>query len=132
MRIIAPNTKHVTDNVILDIQKCEIIKISCHLSSALSILFVWATKNCGTFIRESLDMVRSSDIFYDPSSSGNGHNNKIILQVDNMSDETKTTIKSIFTNQIMDEISRHDALSLLQQSLRNTETVKTDTNANSR
>lgn len=131
MRIIAPNTKRENENVILDIQKSEIVKIACHLSNSLAVLFIWATRDCGSYVRESLEMVRSSDIFYDPSATSE-HNKRIILQMDNLSEEAKTTIKSIFSNEIIDEISQHDAAKLLERSSRNHKAVKSESNATSR
>lgn len=131
MRIIAPNTKRDNENVILDIQKSEIVKICCHLSSSLAVLFIYTTRSCGLYVRESLEMVRSSDIFYDPSAA-NEHNKRIVLHMDNLSEEAKTTIKSIFSNEIIDEINHNDAVKLLERSSRNNKAVKSDTNAASR
>lgn len=128
IRIIAPNTKHEADNVILDIQKSEIVKIACHLSHSMSILFIWTSKSCGTFVRDSLEMVRSSDIFFDPSAV-NEHNKRIILQMDKLSEEAKTTIKSVFSNQILNDISHQDALKLLEISSFNPKPVRNETSS---
>ncbi len=131
MRIVAPNTKREDEHIILDIQKCEIIKITSHLSNSLSVLFIWTTKSCGTFVRDSLDMSRSGDIFYDPSSTIE-HNKRIVLQMDSLSEEAKTAIKSIFSSQVIDEINHPDALRLLEISSRAQKSVKNDSNATCR
>lgn len=127
MRIIAPNTKRETENVILDIQKSEIVKIVCHFGNSFAVLLIWTTRGCGLFVRDSLEMVRSSDLYFDPSSIS-AYNKKIILQMDYISEEAKTTIKSIFTNQIIEEISHNDAMNLLEISTRNHKTIKNETN----
>lgn len=131
MRIIAPNTKREDENVILDIQKSEIVKIAYHLSKPLSVLFIWTTKSCGSYVRESLEMSRSSDYYYDPSLSSE-HIKRIIIQMDNVSEEAKTTIKSIFSAEVIDEIRYGDASDLLERSTRNHKTVKIESNATSR
>lgn len=125
MRIIAPNTKRDDENVILDIQKNEIVKIAYHLSKPLNVLFIWATKSCGTYVRESLEMSRSSELYYDPSLSTE-QNKRIILQMDNVSEEAKATIKSIFSAEIADEIRYADAMDLLERSSKNPKTTKSE------
>lgn len=114
MRIIAPNTKRENENVILDIQKCEIVKIVAHLSNALAVLFIWTSRSCGSYVRESLEMVKSNEIYFDPMAT-NEVNKKIILQMDSLSEEAKTTIKTIFSNQIMEEINQNDATKMLER-----------------
>lgn len=125
MRIIAPNTKRENENVILDIQKCEIIKIVAHLSNSLAVLFIWTSRSCGMYVREGLEMVRSSDIVFDPSAT-NEVNKKIILQMETLSEEAKTTIKTIFSNQIMEEINLNDAMKMLERCSWNPQPVKNE------
>ncbi|KAJ6643380.1 Sentrin-specific protease 7, partial [Pseudolycoriella hygida] len=131
IRIIAPNTKRQNENVILDIQKSEIVKIACHLNSPMNILFIWTSRSCGMFVRESLDMIKTGDNFFDPMST-NDHIKRIILQIDNLSEEAKATIRTIFSYEIIDEISQGDATRLLEKSTRSKKVVKidsTDTNS---
>lgn len=131
MRIIAPNVKRENENVILDIQKNEIVKIACHLGNSMAVLFIFATKGCGAYVRESLEMSRSSDIYYDPSG-GTELTKRIVLQMDSLSEEAKTTVKSIFPVGVIDEIAQDDAIGLLERCLSNNKTIKVDTSANSR
>lgn len=117
MRIIAPNPKRDSENVILDIQKSEIVKIACNFGNS-SIMYVFVNRLCGLYIRESLEMVRSSEFYYDPSGTSE-YEKRIILQVDNLAEEAKATIKSIFSKQILDEISAADAMAMLEKSSAN-------------
>lgn len=56
IRIIAPNVKRREENVILDLQKHEIVKIVSHLQNPKSLLFIYTLNSCGTYIRENLEM----------------------------------------------------------------------------
>lgn len=130
MRIIAPNTKRENENVILDIQMSEMLKIACHWSNSLAILIIFTSQSCGQYVRENLEMVRHSDIYFDPTASKEYHK-RIILQVDNLSEEAKTTIKSIFVSTKIDEISYNDAADMLERSSWNRK-VKNETNTTNR
>lgn len=61
IRIIAPNVKRQSENVILDIQKSEIVKIVSHFAKSLPTLFIYTVNSCGSYIRDSLEMSMSND-----------------------------------------------------------------------
>lgn len=130
LRIIAPNTKRSYENVILDIQQNEIARILCHLNKPLCILFIWTKKQCGSYVRESLEMNFSSNdssVYYDPCSLDD-HIRLIILQMDNMSEEAKSTLKSIFISEIIKEISYSEAKNWLEKSTRSNQVVSSESN----
>lgn len=56
IRIIAPNVKNSEENVILDIQIQEVVKIVSNFNAALSIVFIYVQNSCGAYVRESLEM----------------------------------------------------------------------------
>lgn len=56
IRIIAPNVKRPAENVILDVQMQEVVKIVSNFASPQSVVFVYVLNTCGAYVRESLDM----------------------------------------------------------------------------
>lgn len=56
IRIIAPNVKNATENVILDIQIQEVVKIVSNFTSTQSLIFIYVLNTCGVYVRESLEM----------------------------------------------------------------------------
>lgn len=60
IRIVAPSVKEPTENVILDIQIKEIIKVCSNFSKGSSVIFIYVLPSCSTYVRQSLDMPSTS------------------------------------------------------------------------
>lgn len=56
IRMLVPSCKDLSENVTLDIQLNDIVKIIFHFSPNLNILFLYNFTKCGSYIRETLDM----------------------------------------------------------------------------
>lgn len=103
LRLMAPNCKHPTEKVVLNIQKSEIVKVLCNFSQK-SVLVLYVLNTCGKYIRECLGMsLESPENGYFSPSSAKSNEKRIIIEVE-MDDKTKLMIKSIFPSIALEEI----------------------------
>lgn len=61
LRIIAPSVQNAKENIILDIQHTEIVKLITHFSKQLQIIFVYTKPSCARYIVEQLSMKQVND-----------------------------------------------------------------------
>lgn len=141
IRIIAPNVKRSEENVILDIQKKEVAKIVAHFQNPKCLLFIYTMNSCGAYIRESLEMGSIHDncnyynthylfvsflnkLFFIPSllavpyynpTAKTEYYKRIVLIIDNIPEEAKSVIRSIYVASVLEEISQRDATEMLER-----------------
>ncbi|KAG5678957.1 hypothetical protein PVAND_008575 [Polypedilum vanderplanki] len=117
IRIVAPSVKNVKDITVLNIQHSEIIKFVTHFSKQLSIVFVYTKPSCGKYIVDQLNMSQITDKspYYAPLSKIETQR-KIVFLTDNVSEETKSALRSIYKNHVLEEINNRDANELLVRS----------------
>lgn len=125
IRIIAPIPKRKPENVTLDIEKSEIFRIAYNFDKC-AILFIWFSKRCGSYIRKSLEMVQLDESYYNPLATSwpSWHEKRLICQVDNLAEQAKTAIKSIFLEVVLDEIKSAGAMALLEKGAPNEPAIK--------
>ncbi|XP_037905145.1 protein split ends isoform X3 [Hermetia illucens] len=130
IKIIAPSCKNPVDAVVLNIQMREIVKIIAHFSKSLNILFIYTLPTCGIYIRENLEMKsKSSDTpYYNPTDRAEPYK-RIVLQMDVISEEAKTVIRSIFAKTMLEEVQCTEANELLVRSCLKDKYIKQDQNA---
>lgn len=129
IKIVAPNTRNASDLVVLNIQMHEIVKIIAHFSNNLSVIFIYTLPTCGSYIRESLEMKpKSSDNpYYNPTDRCEPYK-RIVLQMETITEEAKSVIKTIFTTTVLEEIQLNEASELLLRSCSKDKIIKNDTN----
>ncbi|GAB0091221.1 hypothetical protein DMENIID0001_060350 [Sergentomyia squamirostris] len=117
VRIIAPNVKNTKENVILDLQIREILKIVAHFEKPLPILFIYTTPACAEYIRTCLDMASNatSGPYFD-SCSKHESEMRITILAEGITDVTKSVIKSLYTKAQLEDISFKDANDLYERS----------------
>ncbi|GAB0091683.1 hypothetical protein DMENIID0001_065400 [Sergentomyia squamirostris] len=117
VRIIAPNVKNTKENMILDVQIREIVKIIAHFAKPLPILFIYTTPACAEYIRTCLDMASNatSGPYFD-SCSKHQSVRRITILAEVITDETKSVIKSLYTKAQLEDISYKDANELYKRS----------------
>lgn len=126
----------------------EIVKIIAHFSKSLNILFIYTLPTCGIYIRENLEMKSKSsdskwtmfsfrlhslqDLFhsttapyYNPTDRAEPYK-RIVLQMDVISEEAKTVIRSIFAKTMLEEVQCTEANELLVRSCLKDKYIKQD------
>lgn len=108
IRIVAPNTKNLSEKVVLNIQMSEISKILVNFEKNQGNISLFLLPSCGTFIRESLEMQNyqplSLALYYNPLSKFECYR-KIMLELESIADESKLTIRSLFDKEKLEEIT---------------------------
>jgi hypothetical protein len=132
---VAPSVTNSKDFIALDIQHTEIVKMIVHFSKQLQIIFLYTKPSCAKFIVDQLTMTQVNDQcellllnhqiiindmsftapYFAPLSQNETHK-KIVLLVDNVTDENKQIIKSIYKSSQYEEIVNRDANQLLVRS----------------
>lgn len=115
LRLVAPHCKHPTEKIILNIQKSEIAKVVCNFSQK-SVLVIYVLNTCGKYIRDQLEMVADgsqSSGYFSPMSVNAGHK-RIMIEAE-IQESAKSVIKSIFSSNILEEISTSDTLIIRNQ-----------------
>ncbi|XP_059614832.1 uncharacterized protein LOC132260612 [Phlebotomus argentipes] len=117
VRIIAPSVKNPKENIILDVQIKEIVKIIAHFPKKLPILFIYTTPSCAQYIRNSLDMASNatSGPYFDPCTKHESVR-RITILAEVITDETKSVIKSLYSTAELEEITFKDANELYKRS----------------
>lgn len=118
VRIIAPNVKRINEKNILDLQLQEIVKAVVHFSKVLNVMFLYTLPSCGAFIRESLEMGLPEDKlpYFNPVSRQDDTHRRITLVLERITEESRAILKSIISNDKLEEISARDANDLLKRS----------------
>lgn len=108
IRIVAPNTKNLSEKVVLNIQKNEIVKLIVNYEKNQGKISIFVLPSCGNFIRESLEMQNyqpsSLALYFNPTSKSQCYR-KIFLEIDSISEESKLTIRSLFAKEMLEEIT---------------------------
>lgn len=107
LRLVAPHCKHPSEKTILNIQKSEIAKVVCNFEQK-SVLIIYVLNTCGKYIRESLEMSLDGQGsgYFSPMSPNIG-DKRIMIEAE-ISEAAKTVIKSIFSSNTLEEISKGD------------------------
>lgn len=153
IRIIAPAETNPSENVAVHIHKQEIVKAIANFSksSSESLLSIYTLRTCAQYIRNSLKMpditqpldgglfdllenvlqyTITNDIFFLVtyfSPNGPYQMRKIIIQFQNLSDQIKNVLHTIF--EFLDEISDIDAQELLQRAAESDHKVANNKNS---
>lgn len=108
IRIVAPNTKNLSEKVVLNIQTSEIVKVIVNFEKNQGKISIFVLPSCGVFVRESLEMQSyqpsSLAMYFNPISKSEYYR-KIFLEIDSISDESKLTIRSLFQKGMLEEIT---------------------------
>lgn len=140
LRLMAPHCQHPKEKVILNIQKSEIVKVVCNFAQK-SVLVIYVLNTCGKYVRETLGMSSESEgkhncvsifycfdmclilsfhisigVYFSPMSSTVGE--KRIMIEGEVSEVAKSVIKSMFSSNVLEEISLGDT-SIIKTQIKN-------------
>lgn len=145
VRITAPKMKRPGEWVELNIHKHEIVRMVYHFSPECCAMFIYTVSSCAKYVRDLLEMeaeckgefvythtcdddgtigadrVYSSKSFchltggYFSSFSEVGAEKRITIQLDSITEATKSVIKTVFPPSVPEEIKLVDAELLLEQ-----------------
>ncbi|XP_055373221.1 uncharacterized protein LOC129606736 [Condylostylus longicornis] len=129
VRVIAPSCSNPEDNICLDIMHQEIVKVIAHLSKNLAVLFLYTLPRCGAYIRESLDMKAKNALsetpYYNPTDRAEPYK-RIVIQIENLHEESRSIIRSIFPTTVLEFVGLDDAKELLSRSSSKDKAVKVE------
>lgn len=112
LHLVAPHCKHPAKQIVLNIQKSEIVKMMCNFSAQKSVLILNVLNTCGKYVRDSLGMSSQNSGYFTPM--GTKSSEKRIIIVAEIDDATKSVIKSIFPSHVLEEISSSETSSFIQ------------------
>lgn len=127
LRLVAPHCKHPAEKIVLNIQKSEIVKVVCNFSQK-SVLVLYVLNTCGKYIRECLEMsLESQNCGYFSPMAVNAGEKRIMIEAE-INEAAKSVIKSIFSSNILEEISSHDT-SIIRTQIKNAASSATSANS---
>ncbi|VVC99428.1 unnamed protein product [Leptidea sinapis] len=111
IKIVAPSLKNESQEVALQIQLKEIVRVLGHFGKGLPVIFLYTMSKCGAYIRKTLDMVEDAGPYYDPMSKVDPYK-RITLLPEVLTDEAKVALKTLF-GKVLDELNPKEANEIL-------------------
>lgn len=111
IKIVAPSVQDESQEVALQIQAKEVVRILVHYGKALPVIFLYTMSKCGAYIRTVLGMTEESGIYYNPMSK-NDCFKRITLLSESICEDVKITLKALF-GRVLDELDIREANDIL-------------------
>ncbi|CAG4958555.1 unnamed protein product [Colias eurytheme] len=116
IQIIAPTLENEAEDVPLQIQLKEILRIYIRYGKGVTYIFLHTNSECGVYIRKMLHMkAEDQGPYYDPMSKID-HYKRIILLSNPISNNTKAALQHLFGKKVMRELCKKEVYQMLIRS----------------